>query len=94
MNLNKWMFWGGNLKPVYRENKKVRVPNRVTGIGLKDWLPKPISEPTEQNKAKGRDVNKDLTPKDQDKDKDLTRKDQDKDKDLTPKDQDKDKDLQ
>ena len=36
---------------------------------------------------KGRDVNKDLTPKDQDKDKDLTPKDQDKDKellDLTP----------
>ena len=30
----------------------------------------------------GRDVNKDLTPKDQDKDKDLTPKDQDKDKDL------------
>ena len=40
---------------------------------------------------KGRDVNKDLTPKDQDKAKDLTPKDQDKD--LTPKDQDKDKDL-
>src|SRR6218665_995888 len=30
----------------------------------------------------GRDVNKDLTPKDKDKDKDLTPKDQDKDKDL------------
>ena len=45
------------------------------------------------NARTGRDVNKDLTPKDQDKDKDLTPKDKDKDRDLIPKDQDKDKDL-
>src|SRR6218665_2364768 len=41
-----------------------------------------LKEATPERRQDGRDVNKDLTPKDQDKDNDLTPKDQYKDKDL------------